>query len=535
MDDTTKGISKEKAHEAQYPKEIVLGEALRRNTLRFPNRLAVAFQDRRFTYREFNTRVNKLANALIDRGIKKGDRIAIFGHNSDTWVTAALGILKAGGAFVPTNFRLVGSEVEYIVNHNDSVVLFIDHELLGTIKDVKGNLKVRDIIVMRGEAPEGMLDFEEVLATGSGEEPDVEVWEGDFAFQAQTGGTTGRPKGVVHTHRSMGSIAYQICFIHNYREPDRGMMALPAYSSAGVAYDWAATLLHGGSLFIHPSTGFNPVEVLELIHREKINHITLAPVMLGAIMSVPEEVRMRFDVSSLHSLLIVGAPSPQELRAAAIGYFGEVVYVEYSASEHGVSTLLRPEEVLLYPGSSGRAAMGQEVKVVDLEGNEVPRGQTGEIVVAGTQVSLGYYKNPEANRDGFLGRFLGIGDMGYMDEEGHVYIVDRKSDMIISGGSNIYPAEIETVMINHPDIEEVAVIGVPDDKWGESVKAVIRLKKGATATEKDIIEWCRGKMAGYRVPRSVDFVSDYPRTAAGKVQKKALREQYWKAAGGRKI
>lgn len=188
--------------------------------------------------------------------------------------------------------------------------------------------------------------------------------------------------------------------------------------------------------------------------------------------------------------------------------------------------MLRPEEIMQHPGSSGRAAMNQEVKVVDEKGNEVPRGEMGEIVVAGTPVYLGYYKNQKANRDGFFGRFLGIGDMGYMDDEGYVYLVDRKSDMIISGGINIYPAEIEAVMVNHPQIAEVAIIGVPDEKWGESVKAVVRLMEGATLTEKELIAWCRGKMAGYRIPRSVDFVTDFPRTAAGKVQKKVLRQQY---------
>jgi long-chain acyl-CoA synthetase len=304
------------------------------------------------------------------------------------------------------------------------------------------------------------------------------------------------------------------------------MLALPAYSSAGVAYDWGATLYHGGSLYVFPSRGFDPVKLLEAIDRDKINHLTLAPVMLKAILSVPEEVRAKFDISSLHSLLVVGAATPEADRQAALKYFGEILYFQYSASEHGVATLLRPEEIMQHPGSSGRAALNQEVKVVDEKGNEVPRGEMGEVVVAGTPVSLGYYKNPEANRDGFFGRFLGIGDMGYMDDEGHVYLVDRKSDMIISGGINIYPAEIEAVMVNHPQIAEVAIIGVPDEKWGESVKAVVRLMEGATLTEKELIEWCQGKMAGYRIPRSVDFVTDFPRTAAGKVQKKVLRQQY---------
>jgi long-chain acyl-CoA synthetase len=373
-----------------------------------------------------------------------------------------------------------------------------------------------------------MLSYDELAATGSEEEPGVDVWEGDTILLAQTGGTTGRPKGVIVTHRSMCSIIYQICFIHNYREEDHGLQAMPSYSSAGIAYDWGATLFHGGSLFIAPLPPFDPAAILDIITREKINHLTLAPVMLDFILMVLGANPGKYDVSSVRTVICAGAPTLPRTREAAVKVFGEgALYVEYSATEMGVATCLKPHEVLKYPLSSGRAALGQEVKVIGPDGRELPRGEVGEIVLAGSMVTPGYNKNPEANRSSFHGRFLGIGDMGFMDEDGYVTIVDRKSDMIISGGSNIYPAEIEEVMIKNDKIAEVAVIGVPSEQWGESVKALVRLQPELEATPEEIIEWCSGKMAGYRIPRSVEFVADYPRTAAGKIQKAELRKKYW--------
>lgn len=520
----------EKDKENRYPKELVMGEFLRRNADRFPDRTAVVYGDRRYTYREFNTRVNRLANALLTLGLKKGQRVGIFAHNSDRCVEAALAVAKIGCVFIPVNFRLVGHEVEYILNFSEAEAVFVDWPVLNVIQEIRGNLQAKRIIVMRpeGPVPEGMLSYDELAASGSGEEPDVDVWEGDSVGLAQTGGTTGRPKGVLITHRSVCSIIYQICFIHNYREEDHGLQAMPSYSSAGIAYDWGATLFHGGTLFIAPLPPFDPAAILDIITREKINHLTLAPVMLDFILMVLGSAPGKYDVSSVRTVICAGAPTLPRTREAAVKVFGEnALYVEYSATEMGVATCLKPSEVLKHPLSSGRAALGQEVKVIGLDGRDLPRGEVGEIVVAGTMVTSGYNKNPEANRSSFHGRYLGIGDMGFMDEEGYITIVDRKSDMIISGGANIYPAEIEEVMIKNGKIAEVAVIGVPDEKWGESVKALVRLQPNQEATPEEIIEWCKGKMAGYRVPKSVEFVADFPRTAAGKVQKAVLRKQYW--------
>ncbi|NPU85227.1 MAG: AMP-binding protein [Syntrophaceae bacterium] len=518
-----------KEKDIQYPRELVLGEILRRNAERYPDRPAVVYRNRRHTYEEFNARVNRMANSLITLGIKKGDCIGVFAHNSDCYVEAAMAIAKAGGIFIPINFRLVGHEVEYILTFNEAVAVFVDAPLLDVITGISDRLRTRHVIVMRsdGALPPDMLRYEGLLDSAADREPDIDVWEGDLVGLAQTGGTTGRPKGVLFSHRHIGGILYQICFIHNYREEDHGLHAMPSYSSAGIAYDWGATLFHGGTLFIAPLPPFDPVGILEIIDRERINHMTMAPIMIDFINAFLEASPGKYDVSSVRTLVSVGAPTPQRTREKAVHLFGPgVLYVEYSATEMGVATCLKPNEVLKYPGSCGRTALGQEVKIIDMNGRDLPRNQVGEICVAGPMVTRGYNKNPEANRQAFHDRFMGIGDMGYMDDKGYVYIVDRKSDMIISGGMNIYPAEIEAVMIGHPVIAEIAVIGVPDEKWGESVKAIIRLEPGKTSTAREIIEWCRGKMAGYRIPKSVDFVDDFPRTAIGKVQKSVLRKKY---------
>jgi acyl-CoA synthetase (AMP-forming)/AMP-acid ligase II len=530
VDDWYKGKDKDN----NYPKELVLGEFLRRNADRYADRTAVVYQDRSYTYREFNARVNRMANALVGLGVKKGDRVATFAHNSDRCVEAAFAIAKVGGVFIPVNFRLVAHEVEYILNFSEAVVVFADYPILDVIAGIRDKLQARHIIVMRAEGtiPDGMLNYDDISASAGEQEPAVDIWEGDMVGLAQTGGTTGRPKGVLFSHRHIGSVMYQICFIHNYREDDRGLQAMPSFSSAGIAYDWGATLFHGGTLYIAPLPPFDPVAILDIIHRERINHLTLAPIMLDFILAFMEAAPGKYDVSCVRTLISVGAPTPQRTREKAVSLFGEgVIYVEYSATEMGVATCLKPAEVLKYPTSCGRTALGQEVKIIDMHGNDLPRGEIGEIVVAGQMVTRGYNKNPDANRKAFNGRFIGIGDIGYMDEDGYVFITDRKSDMIISGGMNIYPAEIELVMVDHPKITEVAVIGVPDDQWGESVKAVVRLAPGQEATGEEIIAWCKGKMAGYRVPKSIDFVADFPRTPAGKVQKSVLREAYWAGTG----
>ncbi len=512
--------------EVKHPKDHVLGEIIRRQSLRCPDRIAVAFRDRSYTYKEFNSAINCLANSLLELGIKKGDKITIFGYNSDYWLIAAGAIAKTGAVSVPANFRLVGHELEYIIAHTDSTAVFVDYALLNIIKDIRDNLSIKHIIVMGEEdPPEGMLSCKSLIASGSNAEPDVHVWNQDLLFFSQTGGTTGKPKSGIHSHYSWMSIAYNINMAFPNVEEDRTILFLPAYSAAGWA-SFCVAFLHGGSLYLLPTPNFDPLAALDLIAKEKIDYFIIAPPMLEAILAVPEEIRAKFDISSVRFISTVGSPLKISTKENYEKYFGTEIFSCYSASELGLVTLINSEEMSKYPGSVGRAALGREIKIVDDNGNELPPGEIGEIVVYGGGVCMGYYKNPEATKQAFHGKYMGVGDLAYKNEEGYVYIVDRKSDMILSGGINIYPAEIEAVMINHPKILEVAVIGVPDKKWGEAVKALIRLQPGVEADENEIIQWCRGKMADYRIPKSVEFVDDFPRTPVGKVQKNILKARY---------
>lgn len=518
----------EKESQINRPKELVWGELLRRNAAKWPNKVAVTYLDQKWTYRELNSRANRLANALAKQGLKKGDKVSIFLYNSIEFAEIIFGIFKAGGVIVPINYRLVASDIEYLANHNEVSFFFVGTPLLDRLEGVNFE-KMRQVIVVGEKAQKGMIALEELMVSSpSDDEPTVDVWEGDTCFLITTGGTTGKPKAAIHNHRSICGIYHQqVPYYHDHSIGDRGMVCLPMYSAGGMGYDFGSTLLRGGTLYIIPFNPFDPVLALETIDKEKINHTTMAPSMLRAILALPEEVRSKYDVSSLKSLAVVGAPTDSKTREDAVRHFGEVIFVDYSASELGLVSTLRPEEMLKYPTSSGRVVSPQEVRIIDNDGNELPRGEVGEIAVSSELIFQGYYNDPEITAQTFHGRFAGIGDVGYMDDDGYIYVVDRKKDMIISGGSNIYPAEIEGKILNHPKIAEVAVIGVPDEKWGEAVLALVKLKPEMAATPEEIITWCRGKMAGYIIPKKVEFVTDFPMTAAGKIQKNVLRERYW--------
>lgn len=513
----------------ERPKQFVWGEILRRNASMYPNRVAQVYEDKRQTYRELNSRVNRLSNGLISLGFKKGDAASILLYNCSEFMEAAFAIFKAGGCHTPINYRAVGQEIEYLVNHNDVSLLFIGSALLGSIKNVQHNFKnVRNIIVIGDDVPKGMIGFEELFKLGTENEPEVDVWEGDPCILMATSGTTGRQKTAIHTHRTIvGIYAGQVPMYHNHRDGDRGLVCLPLYSAGGLGFDAGSTMLRAGSLYIIPFIPFNPELVLQTIDKEKINHTTMAPVMLNAILALPKEVRSKYDVSSLYCLCSAGAPTEPATREKAVKYFGEILYVNYAAAELGLVTVLNPQGILKYPTSSGQPAIPMEVKIIDDKGNDLPPGEIGEIAIASELSCLGYNKDPEATKELFRGKFVCLGDMGYIDNEGYLYVVDRKKDMIISGGANIYSAEVEFVLRENPKIAAVAVIGVPDEKWGEAVKAFIILRPNQEATEEEIINWSRDKIAGYKIPKSVDFVSELPMTATGKVRKNILREKYW--------
>jgi len=506
--------------------ELLLHEFLRLNAIRYPDRTAILFRNQRFTYSQFNARVNRLANALSNLGVKKGDKVAFMMTNCNELLEVGYAAPKIGAAFVPINSRSVASEIEYLVNDSDSVAVFVNAECLPEVIKARPNFALaRNVIVVRGEAPAGTLSYEELLDGAPDTEPKVEVSEGDLMCLMYTGGTTGRPKGSIRSHRGIALLALLFAIEYDYHEGDMGLVAGPLYGAAAFAF-CIPNLTIGGAVCILPV--FHPVEALKAIDQFKCNNAFLAPVMLDFILNLPDEVKKRYDVSSMKAIMSVGAPLHTDTKEGTIAYFkNSGLHELYGASEHGASTDLKPYDQLRKTRCVGVPFLGMEVKLLDKDGNEVPRGEMGEFWVRGLTVCDGYYKKPEATAEALRNGWLGLGDMGRQDEEGYYYIVDRKKDMIISGALNIYPTEIEDVLRKHPDIFDVAVIGVPDQKWGEAVKAVVELKEGARITADEIIKWCENKMAGYKKPKSVDIVDQLPRTLQGKVLKYQLRKKYW--------
>jgi len=522
----------ERGVEVRQPEQLLMGEAIRLNARRFPNKLAVVFRDKRYSYAEFNSRINRLANALGKMGIKKGNKVAILAYNRNEYLEVIFAAAKIGVVFVPLHYALKGPEIEYIVNRSDSLVIFVEDELLSKVLEVRERLNiVKDVIVIGDGTAEGVKKYEDVLTSGSSEEPGVELSELDPLMLNFTSGTTGRPKGALRTHRAASLMSLLFAIEYDYRHNDLGLIAGPLYSAAGM-YFCFPNLYIGASVYILHK--FDALEILKIIDREKCNNAWLAPVMLRLILSIPEDVRKQYNVSSMHSIMSVGSPLHMETRKSVIEYFGNVLYDLYGAAEQGASCVIKPEDILRKPKSDGQDFLGMEMRVVDDKGNEVRRGGTGELIVRGFTIIEGYYKDPDTTRESFYGNFVALGDLGYQDEEGFYYLVDRKKDMIISGGTNVYPAECEEVMSEHPKIADVAVIGVPDEKWGEAVKALIILKPGEKTTENEIIMWCKKRMASYKVPKSVEFISEIPHNPSGKVMKYVLREKYW-AGKERKI
>lgn len=523
---------REKAEEIRNPRELVMGEGLRRNAVAIPHRLALAYEDRRYTFKELNAKANQVANALLALGIKKGDKIGVFAFNGDYPVISALGVMKAGAVFVPINFRLMGEDVEYLLNASEAVGIFVDYPHLDIITSIRDKLQtVKLVIVMESEdkIPEKIHHVEDFLAQGDEKEPQVEIREGDLVAIGQTGGTTSLPKLVMWSHRFIHLTSISLALSGGYRRGDHCLEVLPWCTAAGLCYGWGACAVLGNTLYMGKLPPYDPVETLDIIQSEQIHYVCFAPPQLDVVLDTMEAVPNKWDVSSIHMINTIGASCLPGTRERTAKLFGEnLLCPEYGSSETGLPTSLPPGEALKYPRSDGPAAWGQEVRIFDDDGKEMSQGEVGEICVASSMTTYGYYKNPEASRKAFVGRFVRSGDLGYLDDNGYIYVMGRKSDMILSGGANVYPEDVEAAMIKNPKIAEVAVIGVPDKKWGEAVKALVRLVPDQEATEEEIIAWCKENMPHYRAPKSVEFVTEFPYTPQGKIRKNVLREKYSK-------
>ena len=502
-----------------------------------PDRTAIVFEGKRLSFIELSERANRLTNALAGLEIKKGDRVAMLQVNCDQYVEAYYGVAKSGAIFVPLNFRAKKDELIYMINHSEARVLLVGERYIEMVKEVRPELPlVQHYISVEGKQ-EGMLDYEELLDAASGEEFFTEIDDEDITILMYTAGTTGLPKGVPLPHNS-----FSVYMLENVNpvDPDieeTNLLTMPLYHVAGIQAMLAAT--YGGRA-LAMMRQFEVDEWLETVQREKANRAMLVPTMLKRVIDQPDFAK--YDLSSLKVITYGAAPMPFEVIKKAIALFPGVSFINAFGQTETASTIttLGPEDHIIegteaekdkklsrLTSSIGRPMHDVEMKIIDEAGNDLPIGEVGEIVARGPRLMGGYWKDAEKTaktmtKDGWLR----TGDMGYMDEDGYFFIAGRGDDMIIRGGENISPVEVENALYAHPVVEEVAVIGVPDEEWGQEPRAIVALKKGETATAEELMEFCRERLASFKRPRSVVFVDMLPRTSTGKVLKRVLREQY---------
>ena len=510
-----------------------MGQILRVHAKNYPEKIAVKdWHGETRTYLELESRTNRLANSLLSMGLRKGDRVAVMLYNCVEFVEVCCACAKIGVVVVTVNWRFLGKEVEYVVNNSDAKAMIVGEEFVDVVDSVRPrlrNIKDQSFMVVGRAAPNRYIDYENLVEGSPDSRPHVGVDSRDTWFQIYTSGTTGIPKGVVRSHESYMSFFLINAVEFGFSQEDKGMIVMPLYHVNSTFYG-LLFLYIGASLFVGRDKGFDPVELLRVIDDEKVTFISLIPTHYHLILNVPEDVRKKFDLSSMRSFLCSSAPVRSKIKKGILKCFPDVkLYEAYGSTEAGLVTILRPEDQLRKLGSMGRECLGTDViRLLDVNGNEVSIGEVGELYSRGPMMFDEYYKMPEKTKESFRGDLFTARDMVKRDKEGYYYIVDRKDNMIITGGEHVFPSEVEEVISRYSKVFDVAVISVPDDKWGEAVKAVVILKEGEKATEEEIIEWCREEMAGYKKPKSVDFISasEMPRTTTGKILHRKLREKY---------
>jgi fatty-acyl-CoA synthase/long-chain acyl-CoA synthetase len=458
--------------------------------------------------------------------------VVIHAGNSIEYLLASAGARAAGTIPVPMNHRLGPEEVAYILDDADAAGVFVGDAFLALAERVRpGASRVRHWILIGHERRPWAHHLDDLVGGGRPDPPPAATAQGLGGSMIYTAGTTGKPKGALRRAMDAVSTAERLRELDLADPTHVHLVAGPLYHSAPGGFALYAHLF-GCPVVVMPR--FEPEVALATIERFRCTSTFMAPTLLKRIVDLPPAVRARYDVSSMRVIVVAGAPCPMRVKEDAVAFFGPVLYEFYGSTELGINTILRPEDVLRKPGSCGRAASGLELAVLDDAGQPVPTGTPGELFVRRHPgVFDEYYKKPQATQETRRGDWVTVGDVAYLDAEGFVYICDRKRDMIISGGVNIYPAEIEDLLHRHPSIQDVAVFGVPDEEWGERVHAAVQLRPGEVLAAEEIMAFVRDHLAGYKVPREVSFVEAFPRDTAGKLVKRVLREPYWQGRRSR--
>ncbi len=487
---------------------------------------ALVFEGVRYSYRDFNQRINRAANGLAGLGVGKGDRVAMLLLNSNAFLEVLFACAKLGAIAVPVNFRLSPAEVGFILENSEAATLVYHPVFAALARPGRGNGFLNNVIAVAQRdhaAAAGDADYEALLAGASDAEPEAQVLPDDPLMMMYTSGTTGRPKGALLSH---GNATWNCIHAHisdmGVLRSDIVLNVAPLFHIGGLAVN-TLTALHIGATVILQAQ-FDPVQVLKALESERVNKLFLVPAMWHALTLVPDFDD--YDLSALRALTSGGAPCP----IPVIEFFqsrGFKFYEGFGMTETCAGVcILGDADAVRKNGSVGKPLMYEQMRIVDETGNDVPQGETGELVLRGPNIFLEYWNRPDATEEAFRDGWFHTGDLARQDEEGFYYIVDRKKDMLISGGENVYPTEVEQVLYRHPKVQEVAVIGTPDERWGEVPMALVVPKDGNAPTLEELEAFCQDKLARFKTPKHLVVLDELPRTATGKVLKRELRKEY---------
>jgi fatty-acyl-CoA synthase len=507
-----------------------VGDVLALHARLYPEKIGARDLERAMTFREWYARSCRLANALRGLGLVKGDRVCILAYNCVEWMEIYGATALAGIVAVPINFRLVGKEIQYIVENCEARAVIVQDELLDAIETVRADLLVpaRNFIAFGGKCPAGYSAYEALIANARDSRPDVAVVGADPWTLMYTSGTTGKPKGAIRSHRggAARSLVTEVELGLSVR--DSALLVMPM-CHANSLYFFGAFTYCGGACTVYSRKSFDPEHLVRTLADGGATFTSLVPTHYIMMLGLPDAVRARYDVDAVTKLMISSAPARRDTKLAIMDFFRNSGLFElYGSTEAGWVTMLHPDEQFTKLGSVGRECVGSRpIRLLDAQGRDVPDGEAGELYSSNAYTFDGYWKLPDKTTEAFHGDYCTVGDLARRDDEGYIFLVDRKSNMIISGGENVYPSEVEAMLSGHPKVKDVAVIGVTDEKWGERVHAVIIARDGEAVTEVEILDWCKTRIAGYKRPRSISFMTeaDMPRTATGKILHRVLRTQ----------
>jgi fatty-acyl-CoA synthase len=509
---------------------LTMGEALSRNAWLYPEKCGARDLARSMTFREWNRRSCRLANALLGLGLDKGDRIAVLAYNCVEWMEIYAATAKAGLVAVPINFRLREDEIRYIVEDCAAGAFIVQHDLVESIARVRGEgaIPTRNFIHFgQRAAPAGFAAYEALIAAAEEADPDVPVAAEDTWALIYTSGTTGKPKGAMRSHGSHALLNFATLLDMGFGHDDRCLLVMPMCHANSLNFA-SAFAYAGATCCVYDSKAFEPEHLLRTMAETRATFTSLVPTHYVMLLGLPDSAKAKHDVDSVTKLLVSSAPARKDTKLAIMEFFRNSQLFElYGSTEQGWVTLLRPQEQLTKLGSVGREFTGSApIKLIAENGDEA--AEVGDLYSRTPWCFEGYWNLPDKTAEAFRGPYLSVGDVARRDPDGYYTLVDRKSNMIISGGENVYPSEVENMLGGHPKVRDVAVIGRPDPKWGEAVHAVVVLRAGASASETELLDWCAGRIAGYKRPKSVSFIPDeeMPRTATGKILHRVLKARY---------